>query len=194
MFFWRDSEFCPQEKCKIKIQNIVSGIIPFFYFSGYGKFFNITPRHPPRTFPLGLRVPSLGGVHFACERLKYRGNEPFEICPHFLGRGSFLSPGRAFRLLSESALAIPTLRFSILCLVCRFRFETPDCNITRHSSFSRGHPSRNVRRRMPKCKCTWLPPVRAQNRREEKRRRRAPLFINHLSAQQLLLRLILPYP
>ena len=105
MFFWRDSEFCPQEKCKIKIQNIVSGIIPFFYFSGYGKFFNITPRHPPRTFPLGLRVPSLGGVYFACERLKYRGNEPFEICPHFLGRGSVPLP---------SGYAYPSSRFQYI--------------------------------------------------------------------------------
>jgi len=33
--FWRDFKFYPQEKLKIKIQNIVSGIIPFFYFGGY---------------------------------------------------------------------------------------------------------------------------------------------------------------
>jgi len=50
------------------------------------------------------------------------GNEPFGF-PRFLGRESFLSPGRALRLLAESALAIPTLRFSILCLVYRFRCE-----------------------------------------------------------------------
>ena len=35
---------------------------------------------------------------------------------------------------------------------------------------------------------------RANFRREEKRRRLAPLFINHLSIRQLLLRPILPYP
>ena len=56
-------------------------------------------------------------------------NEPFGFS-RFLGRGSFLSPGQAtLRDYPQcSALAIPTLRFLILCLVCSFRFRFLDCN------------------------------------------------------------------
>ena len=99
-----------------------------------------------------------------------------ENCPLFLGIGSFLSPGRALRLLAESALAIPTLRFSILCFVCSFRFREWIAIRVRHSSFSRGHPSGNARGE--KCMCLTHPPVRALNRRETKGYGGLPRFWN----------------
>ena len=97
-----------------------------------------------RAFPLWLRVPRCLGMLTA----QIPGNEPLAF---FLGRGSFLSPGRALRLLSESALAIPTLRFSILCLVCSFRFREWIAIRDRHSSFSHGHPSGKCPRRKYSC-------------------------------------------
>jgi|SRR3989339_316224 len=72
-------------------------------------------------------------------------NEPF---PFFLGRGSFLSPGRALLDYEESALAIPTLRFSILCLLCRFRFRELISIREGTRTFSNGHPSGNARGRI----------------------------------------------
>ena len=104
------------------------------------------------------------------------GYEPFGF-PRFLGRGSFLSPGRALRLLAESALAIPSPRFSILCLVYSFRFRELISIRVRHSSVSHGHPSGNARGGI---QCLTHPPVRARDRREEKRRRLAPCKIKFL--------------
>ena len=98
----------------------------------------VHPRLTPRAFPLGLRVPRCLGMVTA----QIPGSEPL---PYFLGRGSFLSPGRATPDYRSSALAIPTLRFTILCLVCSFRFREWIAIQLRHSSFSRGHPSGNAR-------------------------------------------------
>src|ERR1035437_6112815 len=97
-------------------------------------------------------------------------------CPQLLGERKFPLPGSGYTLITEcSALAIPTLRFSILCLVCSFRFRLCISIRVRHSSFSRGHPSGNARG--GKCMCLTHPPVRAQNRREEKKGRRTPCKI-----------------
>ena len=44
---------------KIKILNTLSRAyyIMLFIFCGYVMFIESNPRHPPRAFPLGLRVP-----------------------------------------------------------------------------------------------------------------------------------------
>ena len=83
------------------------------------------------------------------------GNEPFkQNQPASCGERKCSSPQR---------LRLPLFSFSYLRLLCRFRFETLDCNITRHSSFSRGHPSRNVRRQNAEMQMRLtLPPIRAQ--------------------------------
>jgi hypothetical protein len=54
------------------------------------------PRHPPRAFPLWLLAPRClcAGKQIA-KRLKYQKMSRLLDCPLFLGRGSFLSPGRA---------------------------------------------------------------------------------------------------
>ena len=63
--------------------------------------------------------------------------------------GEEVSSPRVGTTLSDyrecSALAIPTLRFSISCLVCSFRFREWIAIRVRHSSFSHGRPSGNVR-------------------------------------------------
>lgn len=114
----------------------------------------VHPRHPPRAFPLGLRVPRcLCAGKQEVKRLKYQEMSRLEFARSFLGRGSLLSPGWALLDYEESALAIPSLRFSILCLVCSFRFRFSIAIRVRHSSFSRGHPSGNAR---GGCKCTYF--------------------------------------
>ena len=50
-----------------------------------------TPSAPPRAFPLWLLAPRCLGIRTA----QIPGNEPFGF---FLGRGSFLSPGRDYTL------------------------------------------------------------------------------------------------
>jgi hypothetical protein len=49
----------PANKYKIKIQNTLSRAyyIMLYIFCGYVMFIESNPRHPPRAFPLGLRVP-----------------------------------------------------------------------------------------------------------------------------------------
>src|SRR3989338_9085803 len=44
-------------KFKCKIQNCLVQIIPFLCVCGYATLVGVHPRHPPRAFPLGLRVP-----------------------------------------------------------------------------------------------------------------------------------------
>src|SRR3989344_2803924 len=76
------------------------------------------------------------------------GNEPFTSLPASSWGEEVASPrvGTTLRDYHQcSALAIPTLRFSILCLVCSFRFRELIAIRVRHSSFSRGHPSGNAR-------------------------------------------------
>ena len=114
--------------------------VPSFIILWSVQIKGVHPRHPPRAFPLGLRVPRCLGMGTA----QIPGNEPFGF-PRFLGRGSFLSPGRALLDYEESALAIPSPRFSCLCLVCSFRFREVISIQLRHSSFSHGHPSGNAR-------------------------------------------------
>jgi len=99
------------------------------------------------------------------ERLKYQVNEPFGFL-RFLGRGSFLSPGRALRLLAESALAIPIPRFQYIFRGVAFAFRLRIAIFLRRSSFSRGRPSGNARG--ADAMRLTLPPVRAQFRRGEK--------------------------
>jgi len=97
------------------------------------------------------------------------GNEPFTRLPATSWGEEVSSPrvGTTLRDYPQcSALAIPTLRFSILCLVCSFRFRELIAIRVRHSSFSRGHPSGNARG--GKCMCLTHPPVRARNRRGQK--------------------------
>ena len=74
------------------------------------------PRHPPRALPLGLLAPRC----LCAWTAQIPGREPFML---FLGRGSFLSPSRALRLLSESALAIPSPRFQYCVWCVAFAFE-----------------------------------------------------------------------
>jgi hypothetical protein len=54
------------------------------------------PRHSPRAFPLWLLAPRcLCAGKQIVKRLKYQKMSRLLDCPLFLGRGSFLSPGRA---------------------------------------------------------------------------------------------------
>ena len=69
--------------------------------------------------------------------------------------GEEVSSPRVGTTLSDyrecSALAIPTPRFSILCLVCRFRYRFPISIQLRRSSFSHGHHSGKCPRRKYSC-------------------------------------------
>jgi len=126
-------------------------------------------RRSPRAFPLGLLAPRCLGIRTA----QIPGIEPFGF---FLGRGSFLSPGRALRLLAESALAIPSPRFHscVWCVAFAFDFWT--------SFFYGAHPLvMDALAEMPdggKYMCLTRPPVRAQNRREEKKDGLLPAKLN----------------
>ena len=90
------------------------------------KVFEVHPRHPPRAFPLELRVPRcLCAGKQNLKRLKYQEMSRLEFARSSWGEE--VSSPRVGTTLSDyrecSTLAIPTLRFSILCLVCSFRCE-----------------------------------------------------------------------
>ena len=53
----------------------------------------IHPRHPPRTFPLGLLAPCMSRLaRLMAERLKYQGNEPFRQSSPLFGERKGSSP------------------------------------------------------------------------------------------------------
>ena len=65
-----------------------------FVFPWLLKVFGVHPRHPPRAFPLGLRVPRcLCAGKQNVQTAQIPGNEPFGICPHLLGERKFPLPG-----------------------------------------------------------------------------------------------------
>ena len=80
---------------------IVSGIVPYLFYGCNFTLAGVHPRHPPRAFPLGLLAPR-------CLCVRYRAR--------FLGRGSFLSPGRATLVARVRALVFrPRHPHSTLC-------------------------------------------------------------------------------
>src|SRR3989344_6616512 len=76
------------------------------------------------------------------------------------------------RLPSPSPLYV--FQYCVWCVA--FAFDFWISIRVRHSSFSHGHPSGNARGE--KYMCLTHPPVRAQNRREEKRDGRLPAKLN----------------
>ncbi len=68
----------------------------FLLLCGCPSLKGMHPRHPPRAFPLWLLAPRcLCAGKQIVKRLKYQKMSRLLNCPLFLGRGSFLSPGRA---------------------------------------------------------------------------------------------------
>ena len=123
---WRmRANFFKEEVAELKMQ---TQSVPSSIISHCVQSKGIHPRHPPREFPLGLRAPVLGSRLFA-KGLKW---EEMSRSVSRASWGEEVSSPRVGTTLSDyrecSALAIPTLRFSILCLVCSFRFRFLDCN------------------------------------------------------------------
>ena len=79
----------------------------FLLLCGCPSLKGMHPRHPPRAFPLWLLAPRClcAGKQIA-KRLRYHRMSRLLDCPLFLGRGSFLSPGRA--IYSESTRSMPS--------------------------------------------------------------------------------------
>ena len=120
------------------------GQVICFYFCGYAKFLEYT---------LGIRLghfrygySHLDAYERKSERLKYQEMSRSDFRASW---GEEVSSPRVGTTLSDyrecSALAIPTLRFSILCLVCRFRYRFSISIQLRCSSFCHGHHSGNAR-------------------------------------------------
>ena len=75
--------------------------MPYLFYGCNFTLAGVPPRHPPRAFPLGLLAPR-------CLCVRYRAR--------FLGRGSFLSPGRATLVARVRALVFrPRHPHSTLC-------------------------------------------------------------------------------
>ena len=84
-------------KIKFKFQNSYCAFVHNNILDVQTK--GVHPRHPPRAFPLGLRVPRcLCAGKQKSKRLKYQEMSRLEFARNFLGRGSFLSPGRDYTL------------------------------------------------------------------------------------------------
>ena len=91
----------PPKNTKNIKQKIVSGIVPYLSYGCNVTLAGVHPRHPPRAFPLGLLAPRC-----LCA----------DSSPRFLGRGSFLSPGRATLVARVRALVFrPRHPHSTLC-------------------------------------------------------------------------------
>ena len=127
------------------------------------------PRLRLGHFPLWLLAPR-------CQRAESRtaqipGNEPFAFRTSW---GEEVSSPRVGLSACWRSLPSPSLLYVLqvyVCLVSSFRFRELISRQLRRSSFSHGHHSGNAR---GGDQCLTRPPVRAQFRREEKRRRLAP--------------------
>src|SRR3989338_8998535 len=102
--------------------------VPSFIISWSVQTKGVHPRHPPRAFPLELRVPRcLCAGKQNLKRLKYQEMSRLEFARNFLGRGSFLSPGRA--LLSTGVCPRhPHSTFFNLSFVVSLSLRSQHCN------------------------------------------------------------------
>ena len=165
--FWRDSEFCPQGvwgnagNSKLKMQNSISISCLRSSYHIVSSLKKIPSSASASDISARATSAESRWRAFCLWTAQMAGNEPFkQNQPASCGERKCSSPQR---------LRLPLFSFSIYFLWCRFRFEILYCNSTRHSSFSRGHPSRNVRRRNAEIQMRLThPPVRAQNRRGKK--------------------------
>ena len=87
------------------------------------------PRHPPRAFPLWLLAPRcLCAGKQIVKRLKYQKMSRLLDCPLFLGRGSFLSPGRAIYSESTRSTPSPSPLYALYIYVRGVAFATRLCD------------------------------------------------------------------
>ena len=174
------SGFFKEEAAEFKMQmqnskNCLGQIIPCLFCSGYATLVGVHPRHPPRAFPLGLRVPRcLCAGKQIVKRLKYQEMSRLEIaCSSW---GEEVSSPRVGLSASRRRLPSPSplyvFQYCVWCVA--FAFDFCISIRDRHSSFSRGHPSGNARG--GKYMCLTHPPVRVQFpvRLRQKENERAP--------------------
>ena len=101
----------------------------FLLLCGCPSLKGMHPRHPPRAFPLWLLAPRcLCAGKQIVKRLKYQKMSRLLDCPLFLGRGSFLSPGRAIYSESTRSTPSPSPLYALYIYVRGVAFATRLCD------------------------------------------------------------------
>ena len=143
------SGFFKEEAAEFKIQNsknCLGQIIPFLFCGSYATLVGVHPRHPPRAFPLGLRVPRcLCAGKQKSKRLKYQEMRRLEFARSSWGE-EVSSPRVGLSACWRSLPSPSPLYVFQYCVWCvAFAFDFCIAIRVRHSSFSHGHPSGNAR-------------------------------------------------